>query len=244
MPSKRPLKKKALSFNEIIDNLHHLDSDDDLPNEITIFPPENPNTEVTDEDSGDEEFLSLHNLPGSQLRAPAEAIYSSYSENEDSEDDLSLSTLAKKMRTTTENSHENENEPSVSNPRISSTRLPNVLKSQQYKWVNQDNPRERRQWQDREEPKNRQSPMYYYECMMNDEIIELLVYYTNLYASQKNAVGNVTISEMKCFLGILLYSGYVSVPRRYMFWEKSSDTHFDIVYNDPKTCFVAYHTSV
>lgn len=67
---------------------------------------------------------------------------------------------------------------------------------------------------------------------MFDEIaIELLVKYTNLYASQKNKVGNVTISEMKVVLGILLYSGYVDVPRRYMYWEKSSDTNFEIVYN-------------
>lgn len=35
-----------------------------MPTQITIFPPENANADVTDEDSGDEEFVALQNLPG------------------------------------------------------------------------------------------------------------------------------------------------------------------------------------
>lgn len=56
--------KRPLNLNDIVDELHHIDSDDDLPSEITKFLPENPNTEITDEDSGDEEFVTIHNFPG------------------------------------------------------------------------------------------------------------------------------------------------------------------------------------
>ncbi|CAG5058878.1 unnamed protein product [Parnassius apollo] len=72
---KRSLTKRPWNLNDIVDALHNIDSDDDLPSEITIFPTEDPNNEITDEDSGDEEFVTLHNLPGSQLRAPAEITY-------------------------------------------------------------------------------------------------------------------------------------------------------------------------
>ncbi|CAK1596123.1 unnamed protein product [Parnassius mnemosyne] len=93
----KSLTKRPLNLNDIVDALHNIDSDDDLPSEITIFPPEDPNNEITDKDSGDEEFVTLHNLPGSQLRAPAEITYDdTFSDSDDSENDLSLSVLAKR----------------------------------------------------------------------------------------------------------------------------------------------------
>nr|CAH7763885.1 unnamed protein product [Callosobruchus chinensis] len=39
-----------------------------------LFPPENANDDVTDCDSGDEEFTTMNNLPGSQLRNDVEII--------------------------------------------------------------------------------------------------------------------------------------------------------------------------
>ncbi|CAG5040140.1 unnamed protein product [Parnassius apollo] len=62
MASKRSLTKRPLNLNDIVDALHNINSDDDLPSEVTIFPPEDPNNEITDEDSCDEEFVTLHNL--------------------------------------------------------------------------------------------------------------------------------------------------------------------------------------
>ncbi|CAG5022627.1 unnamed protein product [Parnassius apollo] len=108
--STRPLR--ALNLNDIVDELEQCEDDDLLPTQITIFPTENANADVTDENSGDEEFVALQNLPG-----------------------------------------------------------------------------------------------------------------------QRNKVGKVTVSEMKCFLGILMYSGYVVVSRRFMYWETSTDADFRIVHN-------------
>lgn len=97
-----------------------------------------------------------------------------------------------------------------------------------YTWRNRHNPEDYSQWQTYQGPNNLQSPLYYYDVMIDEE---LLVYYTNIHAGQKNNIGNVTTSEMKCFRGILLYSGYVIVPRRCMYWDKSSDTDFSLIRN-------------
>lgn len=58
---------RALNLNEIVDELELCDDDNLLPTQITIFPPENANADVTDEDSGDEEFVALQNLPGNVI---------------------------------------------------------------------------------------------------------------------------------------------------------------------------------
>lgn len=59
---------------------------------------------LTDEDSGEESVISINNLPGSQLRAPAEInVPNEEIENSssDSEDNIPLSELARKYRTKT-----------------------------------------------------------------------------------------------------------------------------------------------
>lgn len=113
-------------------------------------------------------------------------------------------------------------------PVVSTSTVP---KNQKYTWRNRHDPREYPQWQNDQAPKYLQSPMYYYEALMNNEIIDLFVHYTNIFAHQKNKTGNITQAEMKCFLGILLFSGYIVVPRKSMYWEKSSDTDFPLIYN-------------
>lgn len=71
------------------------DDDEILENAtgITIFPPENE--EVTDEDSGDENVVDINNLPGLQLRAPAEINLNQRVDDSDfsSDDDLPIAKL-------------------------------------------------------------------------------------------------------------------------------------------------------
>ncbi|CAG4993552.1 unnamed protein product [Parnassius apollo] len=129
------LTKRPLNLNDIVDALHNIDSDDDLPSEITIFPPEDPNNEITDEDSG------------SQLRAPAEITYDdTFSDSDDSENDLSLSVLAKRIRNANECLPEHLDQQisstSCSTPSIScSSRNVTLIvsKTQQYTWRNRHN---------------------------------------------------------------------------------------------------------
>ncbi|CAG5043062.1 unnamed protein product [Parnassius apollo] len=93
---------KQLSLNEIIEELAQND-DDDIPESITIMPPENCYAEVTDEDSGDEDLVSLQNLPGSELRAAAEVQYGNSCDDWESDDDLSLAEVNKRRRLNFEN---------------------------------------------------------------------------------------------------------------------------------------------
>lgn len=53
-----------MTLDEIIDELEKLDDDSQVSRNITIFPPDNANADLTDEDSGDEEYVTLDNLPG------------------------------------------------------------------------------------------------------------------------------------------------------------------------------------
>ncbi|KAK9727485.1 Transposase IS4 [Popillia japonica] len=63
----------------------------------------------------------------------------------------------------------------------------------------------------------------------DEDIIEHIVTETNRYASQKNKPDNISSQELKCFLGVLIISGYIQLPRRRMFWEREKDTHNDLV---------------
>ena len=61
---------------------------------------------------------------------------------------------------------------------------------------------------------------------MSDEVIEMIVTYTNLYAAQNNAPSLlVTIEEVYCVLRVLYLSGYIPLPRKPMYWEQSDDVH-------------------
>lgn len=64
----RPRRGKELKLTEIIDELERSDDEDAImPSTITNLPPENANAEITDEYSGEENIVTMHNLPGSQL---------------------------------------------------------------------------------------------------------------------------------------------------------------------------------
>ncbi|KAJ8936927.1 hypothetical protein NQ318_010804 [Aromia moschata] len=73
----QPIDLRPVGSLTLNDLLRSLEEDDYLlPPEINIalLPPINSVENLTDEDSGDEEYLNINNLPGSQLLAPAEVM--------------------------------------------------------------------------------------------------------------------------------------------------------------------------
>lgn len=94
---------RPLTLNEIINQLEE-DDEESAPVSISILPPENCNADLTDEDSGDENYVTLHNLPGSQLRAPAELCCRSADDSGEDDDDVLLIQLSKRRRVTAEES--------------------------------------------------------------------------------------------------------------------------------------------
>ncbi|XP_045706653.1 LOW QUALITY PROTEIN: piggyBac transposable element-derived protein 1 [Phyllostomus hastatus] len=63
------------------------------------------------------------------------------------------------------------------------------------------------------------SPVELFELFFDDETFNLIVSETNKYASQKDVSLEVTVQEMRCVFGVLLWSGIVRRPRRGMYWE-------------------------
>ncbi|KAJ8934842.1 hypothetical protein NQ318_016178 [Aromia moschata] len=88
------VRKHSLMLSELIEELENYDTLE-IPNSITIFPPDNSNDPVTDKDLGEEDNIVIDNLPGSQLRVECEAEGKVDSSDEwDSEDELPLTAVA------------------------------------------------------------------------------------------------------------------------------------------------------
>ena len=64
----------------------------------------------------------------------------------------------------------------------------------------------------------------------DDEVIEQIIQFRKSYAADKASHQfHVTKEEMRAFLALLLLSGYVSLPRRRMYWEKLPDVNNEAV---------------
>lgn len=204
-----------LTTNEIIDML---EEDVDLANSghsynISIIPSVNANDDLTDEDSGDEDNVLLDNLPKLLLDGEAELQicfnkdgYEIYDEF-DEEDDIPLASLQPKKKLKFDKTN---------------------IKWEKKDLVDtEDNPIINEDSENEDIP----SPMELFGKFIDDEYIDLVVNFTNMYAQTKNNISNVTSDEIRCVFGVLLLSGYVTVPRRRMYWETSKDTHNAMITN-------------
>ncbi|CAG4944415.1 unnamed protein product [Parnassius apollo] len=174
------------------------------------MPPENCNAEVTDEDSGDEDLVSLQNLPGSQLRAAAEVQYGN-----NCDDDLSLAEVNKRRRLNFENECASTSQTSLLQGQIddpvspavpvpsTSTNAPTMInfKNTKYTWSSRDIQPTHSDWHNPQHPDQYgdKNPIDYFDCIFDDVVWNILVEFTNLYATKKNKEGNVTARKMKCF---------------------------------------------
>jgi len=71
-----------------------------------------------------------------------------------------------------------------------------------------------------------------FELFFTNDIIDLLVEETKKYSSFKNCHDqNITSDEIKCFIGILILSGYNNVPSKRHYWEQEQDVQNILVPN-------------
>jgi len=56
-----------------------------------------------------------------------------------------------------------------------------------------------------------------FELFFDDPVFDSIVQYTNIYASSKNISLDLTKNELKCFIAILLLTGYNEMFRRRMY---------------------------
>lgn len=71
--------------------------------------------------------------------------------------------------------------------------------------------------------------MQIFNLFFDDAVIDIITEHTNIYAGQRNLPNDTTPNEIRCFIGILVLSGYVVVSRRYMYWENRNDSHNSLV---------------
>lgn len=186
------------------------------------------NNDASDEDSGEEDEADINRLSGNQLSAGVEA---SITRIEDGV--IFKETLTEEQLTSQE----------ISNGSTSATvrdkkRKPCRPISQGKKKIKSNNVErewtvgdiqcgslgiwEIPNWLTEEE----NNPVELFERFYDNEIIELIRVMTNLYAFQKGEHNlNLTFEEVRVFIGILLISGYNSVPRVKMYWEQTPDVN-------------------
>ncbi|KAJ8947602.1 hypothetical protein NQ318_010114 [Aromia moschata] len=198
----------------------------DLEEDDYLFPPEinialllpiNSVEDLTDEDSGDEEYLNINNFPGSQLLAPAEVMtkYIDVDEDAGNATAVGLNLTASRKIVSADHWDAGDGIP---------LRVFQAVKKI-YIWSETDLSLPDIKW----------TTMYKVESQLpsetelflrffNEEVIDMFVFWSNNYATKKKRTGNMTHEEMYAFIGILLLSGYLPVPRRRMFWEQRKDT--------------------
>ncbi|CAH2013827.1 unnamed protein product [Acanthoscelides obtectus] len=66
------------------------------------------------------------------------------------------------------------------------------------------------------------SPLQFFQVFLSPDILTDLVKHSVAYASKKNKLNfELCLNEMYVFVRILVLSGYVHLPRRWMYWEES-----------------------
>ena len=76
------------------------------------------------------------------------------------------------------------------------------------------------------------SPHEVFEMFCDRELRDMIVENTNLYAGQKNDLNfNLDDEKLTIFIAILMFTGYHTLPRQRMYWEKEPDAGTELVYN-------------
>lgn len=75
-------------------------------------------------------------------------------------------------------------------------------------------------------------PVELFELFFDENIVEHIVVETNRYATQKNDHSfNITEEDLKSFIGILVFTGYHTLPRERSYWSLDDDLKVEIVTN-------------
>lgn len=71
-----------------------------------------------------------------------------------------------------------------------------------------------------------------FELFFDDDLFDMIVQESNNYALFKNyRHPNITKDELKCFFGILLFTGYHTLPGKRYYWESQPDMHVSYISN-------------
>lgn len=169
----------GLTLNEL---LHYLEEDDDDMNAVTLnseinialMPPTNATGDITDEDSGDEDAMTVNNLPASQLLAAAEIFTNS-------DEILDVSNIQDT------NQNENNNNGGAGDWDIEDDIPLHYYQASKktFNWEKKDLDVGNVEWPLKSDCKPLLSPKQIFYLFFDAEIIEMFVRFTNEYALKK-----------------------------------------------------------
>lgn len=217
------LHRRRKTVKEVIDQLEeegHFDSAN-----VYMEPPSDG--ETTEEDSADEDDpSSVNNLSGRQLRSAAVTTIRRHGDvihdDDDSDDGAGVS-----EESTTINSRNSAAKKTIGG-RSKQTKGPSRKWSKHDLNVNAPNVNIPNKHFD-----GCNDPVSLFEMYFDEEVCQFIVSMTNKYASVDKGDHSfeVTLEEIRCFLSIILLSGYLDVPRWRMMWEVDSETFNPFVSN-------------
>lgn len=193
-----------------------------VPINLYVEPPE-PNI-LTDEESGNEEdeAQDILHLPGRQLLAPAEIIVGDIRVGGANEDEPQPSTSGQTCHL---------------DSAVNTLWLQKRIKKKQTGltsfWIEGDFENQITEFPSPDYSQSKdKTPVELFEDFFDDDFWELLRSETEMYMRQKNASdAPPVIEELKCFVGILILSGYNVLPSCRNYWDQKSDMHNEMVSN-------------
>lgn len=193
--------------------LQQLEDGDDEVTSIYIEPPE-PNID-SDEDSAEEDEGGLiDNLTGKQLLAGAEVVFTNKERlgGEELEDASMVDNMA-----TTENAEKKRRRTKTG--------------KQQRNWTHQDLHTNMPLFPEANFSKYRDFTAHeLFELFFDDDVFDMFLTEITRYALFKNSPDpKVTKEELKCFIGVLLVSGYNKLPGKRFYWDVGSDMRNEMV---------------
>lgn len=75
----------------------------------------------------------------------------------------------------------------------------------------------------------KETPVEVFMEMFTDDIIEEIVFQSNLYATQNDKTLNLTEDELYIFLGINLIMSYIKYPRTRLYWSSDTAIRMDLI---------------
>lgn len=224
---------------EILEELERPESEFQNIDTIYIQPPDADI--LSDEDSGDEDGGMLDNLSRRQLAVPAEVVFSNDvrlgAEEEDfesSEATLPETSLPVPLLTEASPIVTTESPTPTSSTSGSISSAPTVrLSNEKRKWGKGKMKKFSVSFPESDYTRYRDfSPMQLFELFFDDEIYEMIVEETAKYAAFKNMPNpNVSKEELKCFVGIMLISGYNPLPGKRYYWDSGLDVRNQMIYD-------------
>lgn len=64
-----------------------------------------------------------------------------------------------------------------------------------------------------------------FELFFDDDVVDQIVEFFNNYAKTTGHSFQMNVDKLRLFIGLLLASGYVPLPRRRLYWEHQPDVH-------------------